>query len=76
MTNGIAVHRTKKGFDYWWNGCAGSGWVNQWDRDLVTCLERFMGPTKLADFTEDLMFRYGYDYKLAVPEQLVWWGEE
>ena len=76
MTNGIAVNKTQKGFDYWHNGTAGSGWVNKWDRDLVVCLERFVGPTRLVDFTEDLMKEWGHGYKLAVPEQLVWWEDE
>ena len=76
MTNGIAIHKTKIGFDYWEDGTAGSGWVDSTGGCLRNCLNRFVGPTKKREWRKDYLREWGPNYTLAVPEQLVWWDKD
>lgn len=74
MTNGIAVWNyspTKWSFDYWQDKTCTSGY--QHGNNSLGLLFKDYHNLKLRGSIWD---EWSPKYKLAVPEQLVWWGEE
>ena len=78
MTNGIAVGRKDSvARDYWYNGTACSGYSFIGNTTEV-CLRNFLnkGNPGFSHWDEEIFKKYSKGFTLAVPEQLIWWGEE
>jgi len=74
MTNGIAIWNyspTKWSFDYWKDGTCTSGYQHSSNSFGLLFRDYFNG-----NLRESMWDEWSPRYKLAVPEQLVWWGED
>jgi hypothetical protein len=78
MTNGIAIGLNDiVARDYWYNGTSCSGYSFK-GKVTETCLKNFLnrGYSGFSNWNTDMFEEYSPYYTLAVPEQLVWWGED
>lgn len=74
MTNGIAVSAytpSSWSFDYWKDKTCSSGYQHGTNSLGLVFGDYFKGKLRASVWDE-----WSPRYKLAVPEQLVWWGED
>jgi hypothetical protein len=74
MTNGLAVGLEDHRRDIWNNGTCSSGY--EFYGDVLSYVFKEFFEDNGVIWSEQMFKEYAHEQKLAVPEQLVWWGEE
>lgn len=77
MTNGIAISKHDAlARDYWHNETCSSGYSSTLESTTLLVLRTFITEGMTWRMNRNIWDEYSPYYTLAVPEQLVWWGED